>query len=137
MLKYAWRVAPAAVQLVQPVHQRGHELVSHLDIVATTARRNAKRVIRLRHYHEACVCAELRNDTSQTRHVSECVTITLQEQHWHVHAGQVLGARDARLTGGVQRKAEEDHATHTRQRQFGLRLRRHAAPERFATGKQH
>jgi hypothetical protein len=78
MLKYAWRVAPAAVQLVQPVHQRGHELVSHLDIVATTARRNAKRVIRLRHYHEACVCAELRNDTSQQRHVSERVTITLR-----------------------------------------------------------
>ena len=60
----------------------------------------------------------------------------LQEQHGDPDVGEMLRPVAGRFSRRVQRKAEEREPAHAGQRLDRLRLRRHAAAERFAARDQ-
>jgi hypothetical protein len=67
--------------------------------------------------------------------VGEGIALPLENQHRHVQRGQLLATLGRRLPGGVKRKPIRDQADNAGQRLIGLRLRRHACPERFAPAR--
>ena len=80
--------------------------------------------------------AERFSKLAHQRDVGERIARPLQEQHGDFDLEEMLGALLRGAARRMQRKSEERQAAHARERSLGLRLRGHAAAERFAAGDQ-
>src|SRR5690349_11000978 len=80
--------------------------------------------------------AEARHHRFKQGQFSELVAGALNEQHGDMDLIKVLCPNVGRLAGRMQWKAQERKSANARQWRDGLRLRGHAATERFAASNQ-
>src|SRR6202790_4526040 len=93
-------------------------------------------MIGLLHEMQRRRCPEAFDDRLEQRELRKLVAGALDEEHGDPDIRQVPGPCIGRLAGRMQRKAEEGKSVDAGKRRARLRLRRHAAAERSATGKK-
>ena len=93
-------------------------------------------MIGLLHDMQRRQASEAFHDRLEQAHFGETVARALQEQHRDPDVGKVRGPRDRRLARRVQRETQKGKSANAGQRRDRLRLRGHAAAERFAARDQ-
>ena len=76
------------------------------------------------------------DDGPQQVEMRQLVARALQEEHGNRDFAQMRGPLDAALAGRMERKADEREPEHVCERRERLRLRRHPAAHRLASGEE-
>src|ERR1700733_15042379 len=117
---------------VRPPRQRIEDFVHYLAVVAARARQHVEGMIGAFHQMQRRQRSQSLHHAFDQRHFREAMARALQKQHRDIDLGEMIGAVDRGLARRVQWKADKREPANAWQRRCRLRLRGHAAAERFS-----
>ena len=117
-------------QLCGPVRYDACELPQNLVIGPPQLSGNMEGVVRGLHNMKRRPISQLLADGPQQCQICQPVTSSLQEEHWHLDLGQMVGPSDIRSSWSMQGKSKKDQPLDRGQTGLGCQ-RRHASAHGF------